>query len=275
MANPTYYADRILDKLGIANHRDLRLLEEIAFQRKALVRNDPLQGAEARISIAGYGAIRAIITVSTSVSDPRRRRFGIAHELGHLEIHRRVAQFLLCSNTDIDDWEARGKANNHEQEANTFAAALLLPERFFKPRCQESDPSLGLIYDLSDEFDTSLTATARRYITFTPEPCAVVFSQNGYIQWFQGSQEFFELGLFVDVNAKVDPESTAGMFFRDHSVYERPSRGRASAWFRPGHFRRDATVSEQSCVMTNYNAVLTLLWIDEDLEDDEEDSFDE
>ena len=84
-----------------------------------------------------------------------------------------------------------------EQEANQFAAALLLPERFFKPLCRKKEPSLDLMADLADSFDVSLTATALRYLQFCNEACAVVFSRDGIIQWFRGSKYFDPLqGLY-------------------------------------------------------------------------------
>ncbi len=267
MAFPSYAAKRVLDDLRITSPEDLQLLDSIAWERGATVLYKPLRGAEARLAAVGR---RAIITISTFVEDPHRRRFSVAHELGHLELHRRHSSVVLCTSQDIDDWEKRRTKTNLEQEANEFASALLLPERFFAPLCKDEDPSLDLVTRLADTFKVSLTAAALRYMNFCEEACAVIFSQSGYIRWFQGSKEFGDIDVFVDVRSKLDSSSLAALFFQGRIVQANPKRVRASAWLAPGRYRDDATILEQSWTMPNYDAVLTLLWIDDDLEDDED-----
>jgi hypothetical protein len=56
-----------------------RLLPALAYYSGARVRTRPLDGCEARIIGVGN---QAIITVNAH-SPPRRKRFSIAHELGH------------------------------------------------------------------------------------------------------------------------------------------------------------------------------------------------
>jgi hypothetical protein len=147
-----------------------------------------------------------------------------------------------------------------------------LPKRFFAPLCKGKRPTLDLISELAEAFNVSLTATALRYLRFCDEICTVVFSQAGYIRWFRGSQGFErareDLGLFIDVRSKLDPSSLAASFFQGRSVQISPKRVRASVWFEPGRYRSDATVIEQSWTMPQYDAVLTLLWVDDDIEDD-------
>lgn len=53
---------------------------------------------------------------------PQRKRFTIAHELGHFFLHREF------KNTFVDEVFARsGESNQIEREANAFAASLLMP----------------------------------------------------------------------------------------------------------------------------------------------------
>ena len=271
MNKPTYLADRILDQLHITNPQDLLLLEDIAWQRGALVREAYLDGAEARL--LGI-ADQAVITVSTQVTDPRRRRFSIAHELGHLERKDRGDLLRSCSGEDIDCWHAKSSRAKVEILANEFAAALLLPERFFAHKCTSAEPSLDLMSDLAAEFDVSLTATARRYTSFCQDPIAIVFSENGHIKWFQGSPEFHDLQLFIDVGQCLHSASIADRIFEGKTTSNKLRRVPASSWLASGQYRSDAVILEQSWSMPNYNAVLTLLWIDDDIEDDiDEDPF--
>jgi hypothetical protein len=270
MASPEHHASLVLDELCITSLEDLQTLDLIAYARGATVVDGPLPGAEARLVAIGR---RAIITISDQMADSRRRRFSVAHEMGHLELHRLHSKVFLCTGTDLDTWTGRHSSTELEREANEFAAALLLPKRFVASLCN-GDPSLGLIARIADTCGVSLTATAIRYLRFCDEACAVVFSQGGHIKWFRGSEEFDEIGkdthLFIDVRSRLDPTTLAAAFFAGRSMQDRPKSISASAWFESGNYRRDATVVEQSWPMPNYDAVLTLLWIDDDIEYDDD-----
>lgn len=266
MANPYNSAQRLIDELGINERSDLELLEQIAWERGALITEKKLDGAEARIVMAGR---KAIITISSTIDNPHRRRFSIVHELGHLEMHRQEKKLALCTNGDMDDWASRRSNMNLEQEANEFASVFLMPDKFFAPLCEDGEPSLNLIADLAEKFNTSLTATALRYIHFAIDACAIVYSKDGRIKWFRGNKEFDELGLFVDVRSKLDPDSMASKYFLGRSLPDRQRSVPASAWLVSGRYRQDATIREQSWPMPRYNSVLTLLWVDDDIEDNE------
>lgn len=265
MGRPERAAERVLDQLRIKDPKDLRLLEEIAYERGAIVREKALKGAEARLTIVGR---RGIITLSSTITHPQRRRFSIAHELGHLEMHPRVSSVSLCSKDDLDDWRTSEISSNREQEANAFAAALLMPQRFFEPMCREKEPSLEFIQELASRLDTSLTATALRYTQFCDDAIAVVFSQNNIIRWFRGSKEFRELGAFVDVKTRLDPDSTAFAVYRGGGS-SRQKRVRLSSWLAEGNYKQNPTIVEQSWAMPNYDGVLTLLWLDDDISDND------
>ena len=78
---------------------------------------------------------------------PPRRRFTIAHELGHWRLHRESGQQpLFCRKTSIEEGETEGKPSPAkpglrsksgkfppmEDEANRFAAALLMPRHLMR-----------------------------------------------------------------------------------------------------------------------------------------------
>ena len=263
MRSPKAYAEQVLKSLDITRPEDLELLDAIAFERGAIVRYKPIDGAEARITIAGR---QAIITISTNIADPRRRRFSVAHELGHFEMHRKLSALAICTSKDF---EFRQVAQQIEQDANLFAASLLMPESIIKPLIDDSDLSLSLARAIADTFKVSLTAASRRMVEFSHESCAVVLSQDGFIRWFQGSPSFHEQGLFVDVKASVVPDTPAGLYFHRGAISDQPRRVQAEAWLRRGTLGRQTTLLEQSIPLPNYRAVLTLLLIDEDSAEDD------
>ncbi len=265
MTLPHYAVESVLSDLNIVKPRDLYQIELIALARGALVKERQLDGSEARLAVVGK---KAIITVSASIQDPRRKRFSIAHELGHLEMHRHKSSLAFCTEQDINNWGIQQSSTNLEKEANEFAAALLLPERFFAHLCGIEAPSLDFIANQANDFNVSLTATALRYLYFCKEPCAIIFSQDGIIKWFHSSKEFADVNVFIEVQNRLDPSSLAISFFQQGTIQKTPKQVRASAWFEPGPYHQDATIQEQSWSMPAYNAVLTLLWINEIIEED-------
>ena len=66
-----------------------------------------------------------------AVQWPPRRRFTIAHELGHWVLHRTGQQALFCRKGAVREDDAptttRAPLPVTEREANAFAAALLMP----------------------------------------------------------------------------------------------------------------------------------------------------
>ncbi len=71
------------------------------------------------------------VNADEAVQWPPRRRFTIAHELGHYVLHRTGQQALFCRKAVVDPEEkpatTRPPIPMTEQEANAFAAALLMP----------------------------------------------------------------------------------------------------------------------------------------------------
>ena len=262
MTYPAAVAEKILNELSINSPAALQRLEDIAWVRGAEVRYAPLSGAEGRL-IVNRG--KGIITISFTVSNPQRKRFSIAHELGHFEMHRQRSSLFLCSIDDINDGAVKNAVNKMEREANEFASAFLLPERIFEPLCDEEDPSLDRIAELADKFNTSLTATALRFIRFTQEPVAVVYTVDQYINWVGRSAQLEELGLFIESRRRLHSTSMAAR------QSQRQQHVPADIWFDEGKFDNDAQIVEHSRQMRNHNAVLTLLWLDEDITDETDD----
>ena len=89
---------------------------------------------------------------------PPRRRFTIGHELGHWVMHRTGQEALFCRRTSVDE-DAAPPARDIEEEASTFAAALLMPQWLL---VREHTRCGGDVAELGSVFGTSETATQRR-----------------------------------------------------------------------------------------------------------------
>src|SRR5438094_8067246 len=96
-ANPDACAISLLRELGITQPSEISV-DDIAWMRRALVRDEDIKGAEARLVTFGD---RAIISVSTGIIETGRRRFAIAHEIGHLELHRQITSLARCLCDDL------------------------------------------------------------------------------------------------------------------------------------------------------------------------------
>ncbi len=115
----------------------------------------------------------------------QRRRFSIAHELGHFLIPAHMppsdGQFL-CSAEQLrllaqKDQDRRARM---EVEANRFAALLLMPPPLLRARLREKrHPQLEHLVALADMFDVSKEAMARAYAEHHDETVAVLIWRDG------------------------------------------------------------------------------------------------
>ncbi len=91
-----------------------------------------------------------------------RQRFTIAHELGHYEMHKQDNGFFIDKEFQVlyrDENSSTGELKK-EQEANAFAAALLMPEKFVLKEIKNHS------LDLSDE--NSMKELAKRFNVSVP-----------------------------------------------------------------------------------------------------------
>lgn len=135
---------------------------------------------------------RGAIMVKAGVS-PRRRRFTIAHELGHFLLPWHRQQKFSCKSSDIkDSGNNRGLAPDQvtiETEANAFASELLMPSSAFKSFIDDFEtPTLVDLATLSDAFDVSFEATVHRYKALSDQPLAFVFSHNNIVRYWLKTQ---------------------------------------------------------------------------------------
>lgn len=213
---------------------------------------------------AGY------INISSNIRELTRRRFTIAHELGHFLITSHVNNYE-CSSYDTNNYLDTTKPQ--EIEANKFAAELLMPEYYFKKEIQMRDPSYDLFQLLTDKFGSSLTSTLIRYKDFTDESIAIVKSENAVIQWVLKSEEF---KYFIESDVELSPDSYAIEYFQGNDLPKEFDEVEQDTWFETSIFRHHLLVKELSIPMPYYNQVLSVIWIEEDEDEieDHEDEFD-
>ena len=184
-----------------------------------------------------------------------RLRFSLAHELGHFFIpdHRRY----LVSGQWRGNRTTFVAVRRLEREANWFAAAFLMPRDAFTDcvRRHGSDPFV--LSDLANIarslFNTSLTATARRYIDLNFHPCCVVVSDLSGLQFCVLSDEMKQRGYW-SING-IPSESITGRLATSGSLRHSGVTG-CEVWF-PNCTRGD--LWEEVCDLGAHGRMLTHL----------------
>ncbi|MFH1724770.1 MAG: ImmA/IrrE family metallo-endopeptidase, partial [Elusimicrobiota bacterium] len=116
-------ARQVLAELSVS-HPGEESIRDLACARGALVREGPMQGAESwMVKMGRHGLIR----VRESIPEDTRKRYDIAHELGHFELHSEADQLGLCLDAELA--AAYRSKNAEEIEAHAFANEFLLPEK--------------------------------------------------------------------------------------------------------------------------------------------------
>lgn len=213
-------AEQLLQSLGVTTPAEIDL-EAIAWATGATVRYGVLESCEARI--IGYRD-RAIITVRAD-GDWRRRRFSIAHELGHWQFHR--GRSSICRASEIGNPRQQGPAL--ERQADGYAADLLMPAYLFRPMAAAyKRPSFEAVEALAKEFSTSRLATSLRFIDLSPWPCIIVCHGPEGRRWFRRSPD---VPTHWFPQNDLDPESSAMDVLFGTSRRSAPSLIGADAWF--------------------------------------------
>lgn len=263
---PYIPAEQLLRTLGISQPEEIDI-ERIAQHCGAAVVYEPLTGCEARI--IGYGD-RAIITVN-SHSPRSRQRFSAGHELGHW-MHDRGSISLSCSeNQLVTEWFE----NNPERKANRYAADLLMPVSLFRPQVQDREINFDSVEQLANMFQTSLTATAIRFVEHGPLPSMVICSDAKRRKWFTRSEIIHE-NLWP--HEAPGRETVAFDLHRNAAALPPgPSEVNAAQWIN--HPKAGQYVLVEDSIRVSGGLVLTLLWwrneqqlLDLDDEQEEEDA---
>jgi Zn-dependent peptidase ImmA (M78 family) len=191
------------ERLGAAIHRQLGMkrgavaVEAIAEALDIVeIRLEPMRGLEGALIMTDDRNVGSIVV--NGHSNPRRRRFTLAHELGHFlnPWHRPSdpSGGFSCTRGDLGSgWQKRsGPASQHiaqEIEANCFAIELLAPPWLLRPYLR-GIPDLAKVVALADGIGLSREAGARRYVELHPQPTALVFSIDGAVRYVERHSDF-------------------------------------------------------------------------------------
>lgn len=193
------------------------------------------------------------ILVNAALREEGRKRFTIAHEIGHFIIHRE--RQISCLPSDIARWED-GRANP-ERQADSFASELLLPSAEVLKQVGAEWPSFQLVISLADFFGASMTATARKYCEIATQECAVVWSVDGIIKWMHPASRFRH---WITTGSELSSGTLARQMLDGAIVPTGMQEIPAEAWISSFYLPEGASIWEESRPMPFYKGCLSLLW---------------
>jgi len=245
--------ERLWQTYGLSFPDDL-VLEDVTYARGVLVTEGHLDKMEARlIRHAGRGLIR----VKAGLPESGRRRFAIAHELGHWELHEGISQLFACTSEDM---VSTYKTSAHEAEANYFASGLLMPGFLFSKATEGKEFSFETLSGLASMFSTSLTATSIRYVEGSNDYVAIVASENCRVRWWRGSS-CFEERFWIDCRSRLSPGTIAASLASLAGPTRTcgPEEVDVDAWSERGSEHDCDTFVEESMYLSRYAQILSLL----------------
>lgn len=248
------WAEAFVDRWGPDAARDLESIAPRLGLRIVDVDADGYEGLLRRIK----GRMIGTIALSRAVRDAGRRRFTLAHELGHYVLPTHAESDSPCRPKDIERWDQ--SLREREVEANRFAAVALMPRQTIADLLLH-EPSFRSVEQIAERRGTSFTASAYRYAQISGERIAVVWSEHGEAKWAKGSEELYRRVLLGPLAA----ETLASQLFRGRAVPNDFERVPAEAWFEERNMKDGATIVEHSKQLGSYG-VISLLWIDEQIE---------
>ena len=237
-------------ELGIAPKADLDQLAAQLGLTIVEVDSQSFEGALLRSSRDLSGRI----LVRRGIRESGRRRFTVAHEIGHYILH--VDQQIPCSPRVIEGW--REGQPTPEREADTFASELLLPTTETVQCVNRRWPSMEVVADVAEHFGTSLMAAGRKFCDVASQACAVVWSSQRKIRWFHGSPTFAH---FIEVGKEIDFDSVAYRAYESKPLPSEMEEVPAEAWIKSSWLKEDAVISEQTVPMPSYDGCLSLIWV--------------
>lgn len=214
-----------------------------------------------------------IILVQTGLP-PQKRRFTIAHELGHFLMPSHIPDEtgkFLCSADDMLQLDAKelSRRQRMEVEANLFASLILMPPPILREKLKHR-ADIRQLLPLARYFDVSKEAMARAYVDYHGEALAAVITHNGVVRRIYKNRSFTPY-IQTGIGQAVDAES---LFHEKSNLLNEPTRWvecDPEIWLGLNQQNRNISLSEQVYLQQDgYALILLKTEFADDAEEDEE-----
>lgn len=130
-----------------------------------------------------------------------RRSFTVGHEFAHYVLHRHLIEEdgrfeggIYCDENAV----VRRDGSGIEQEADEFAAALLMPFHDFRRQLPAKDhANFEVLGRLAKRYGVSLTAAILRWLEYTETRAIMLVSNEGFAHWAKPSKAALRSGRFI------------------------------------------------------------------------------
>lgn len=129
-----------------------------------------------------------LIFIDSNIVNRHRKRFIVAHELGHYIMHQ--SQLFCCSNIE-DRGIFETNSPVQEKQANEFASELILPKWKVSNEFRDRVTFDKISY-IANKFDVSITMTAIKCIACskTEEEILLCYDTKGKLKWYVSSSRY-------------------------------------------------------------------------------------
>lgn len=246
-------AQHLIGDFGITSPDEIKL-ELIAVDRGVFPQEIDFPGADARL-VTSKDRKSGIASINATIPEHGRKRFALAHELGHFELHRHHTPDWNCTEYDFLRF---GGTQVQEIEANVFAAELLMPEKLFRKDCIGMTPGFQSIAKLAKIFNTSISSTVYKYVEFGNHPCALLCCKENRVAWFKLSLDFHHRVL--PVGNALHQNTAVWEFFNSGKRPPEEERTLPVYWLQAGTFDSRTELYVHCLAMPRYDTIMVLLW---------------
>lgn len=254
-------AIKFREKIGIEDPNEISL-EDVITGIGGYVNYKPMGQVDARII---YGKRISTIYINSEIEYEGRKRFALAHELGHLLMHKgSKTHDDGLSLSWFNEMETKLKKGVQEYEANQFASEYLMPSALFLKEAEGIRLSPSLLKSLSKRFHTSITSAAFKYFDTDLYPMAMFHIFNGEVKYWKKSSD---LKVYIKELTKLAPPSDSlaseyieadyESIYKSHELMQQINK---STWFELFESEDDSEYIEYCIVTRSFKNILSLVW---------------
>ncbi|MCZ8356183.1 MAG: ImmA/IrrE family metallo-endopeptidase [Cyclobacteriaceae bacterium] len=213
---------------------------------------------------------QGIISINSLMRDKKKKRFVIAHELAHYELHKDLEN-SSDNQLKFFNWFKMG---GHEKEANEFAAELLMPTKIFRNFIKGKEVNPNLFENISDEFQVTIQNVLLNWIRASNQNAMIVCVINNKVRWWKMSEPMADkdhpyIPRWVDyvprITSNLSPpvDSVVGQMFKEKelNVIESYDQIEKSTWFKVKP-KEDRPMFEYAVLVPHLKFALSLIWED-------------
>lgn len=269
-----HHAEQLVRRLGIASLPVDPF--EIAANHDIVVKPKPSSSAGVSGFLVKTGDVFGIMYAS-HIQNEGFIRFTVAHELGHYFLPGHPAKLFPNGSGHHQSTSGFLSRDPIEEEADHFAAALLMPSQLFSAAIDDAGEGFSAIANLASLCKTSITATAIRFATLSPGPVAVVVSKGSRIEYCFLSEALRDIKELAWIRKGAClPKKSETYAFNGNPENVTKAR-KAEAWTRLDLWFDDGPeieMKEDVVGLGAYDRTLTVLFADELPEPEDEDTDD-